>query len=199
MINFGKLNLTEAMDPIEQSASDKAVESGQKKKDPTRTTRQKSMMAQPTGSRQKSNVVYANEEMRRVDLVKAYNRQKCDWRQEIAEDKEQDPNHPYIDVMPMTNGAEERAKKQMKLAKKTGIEQANKIAGMAEEFDFEAALGKLVDEAKETDNKAFQMVKAKLAGQLHDPSKPKPKDAPRKPVGDKAKVPGMFDHSKRND
>ena len=55
MIDFSKLNLTEGMTPLEQSASDQAAESGQKKKDPTRITRQKSQMAQQAQMKTKSN------------------------------------------------------------------------------------------------------------------------------------------------
>jgi hypothetical protein len=197
MINFGKLHLTEGMDPIEQSASDKAVESGQKKRDPSKTTRQKSMMSQPTGARQKSNIVYANEEMRQIDLVKAYNRERSSWRDEINEEKEQDPNHPYVDLMPMTNGAEERAKKQMKLAKKVGVEHANKIAGMAEDFDFITALGKMIDES--ADN-PFQMHFDKDGKPYKTSGTKEERDrvAKNRAANRKNNV-GQFDHSKRND
>ena len=69
MIDFNKLNLTEGMDPIEQSASDKAVESGQQKKDPSRITRQKSQMAQQSQMKTKSNVVYASEAIDRLKIL----------------------------------------------------------------------------------------------------------------------------------
>lgn len=144
MINFSNLNLTEGMDAIEQSASDKSVESAQKKRDPSRITRQKNQMAQQSGQKTKSNIVYASEA---VDREKAYNRQKSDWRTEMNEEKEVNPEHPYVDVMPMTNGNEKRAKEQMKLAKKMGITNAKTAiaSGMSEEFTFEEAFGDLVE------------------------------------------------------
>ena len=43
---------------------------------------------------------------------------------QVREEKEVDPEHPYVDVMPMTNGNEKRAKEQMKLAKKVGLTNA---------------------------------------------------------------------------
>ena len=200
MINFNKLNLTEGMDPVEQSAADKAAQSTDLKRDNRVRGAQQRQMAQKAKSKEKASVVY--NEHKAMEVNRAYDRMKSDWRTDITEHRgapagEEEDTHPYVDIMPMTDQKEKRAKAQMDMAKKVGVENASKFA-MGEEFDFETALGKLIDEAKETDNKAFQMVKAKLAGQLHDPSKPKPKDAPRNPLGDK-KVPGMFDHSKRND
>ena len=202
MINFSKLNLTEGMDPIEQSAADKATQSTDLKRDMRVRSAQQKQMAQKAKTKEKASMVY--NEHKAMEVNRAYDRMKSDWREEITEHRgapagQEDENnqHPYVDIMPMTDQKEKRAKEQMDNAKKVGVENASKMA--SEEFSFEAALDKLVSEAKETDNKAFQMVKAKLAGQLHDPSKPKPKDAPRKPVGDQAKVPGMFDHSKKND
>lgn len=51
----------------------------------------------------------------------------------------------------------------------------------------------------ERNDKALEMVKAKLKGQLHDPKKPKPANAPsRGPIGDKG-GPGMPDYTKKND
>jgi len=201
MINFNKLNLTEGMDPIEQATADKAAQSTDAKRDMRVRSAQQKQMAQKAKSQEKASTVY--NEHKAMEVNRAYDRQKSDWREEITEHRgapagEEETTHPYVDIMPMTDQKEKRAKEQMDNAKKVGVENASKM-GMGEEFNFEDALGKLIDEAKETDNKAFQMVKAKLAGQLHNPSKPKPKDAPRKPVGDQAKVPGMFDHSKRND
>ena len=166
MIDFNKLNLTEGMDPIEQSASDKAVESGQQKKDPSRITRQKSQMAQQSQMKTKSNVVYASEA---IDRLKAYNRQKSDWRIELEEEKEVDPEHPYVDVMPMTNGNEKRAKEQMKLAKKVGLTNAKTAiaTGMTnEEVDFDEMFGDLVERELSIDQ---QMKMAREAGKKRNP------------------------------
>jgi hypothetical protein len=176
MINFSKLNLTEGMDPIEQSASDSATQSAEKKRDPSRIQRQKIQMAQSPGNKVKSNTVYASES---VNKVKSYNRQKSDWRSEIKEAKDE-IEHPYVDVMPMTNGSEKRAKEEMKLAKKMGVSNANQVIG--EEIDFDEVFGKLVDEEfipemrKQdkvagvkpggTDDMALRMVKRQLK-QMH--------------------------------
>ena len=145
MIDFNKLKLTEGMDPIEQSASDSAAASKEKTRDPRRIARQKTQMAQQTGQKTKSNVVYASEA---VDRVKAYNRQKSDWRTELEEEKEVDPQHPYVNVMPMTNQSEKEAKQQMKLAKKIGVSNTNKAMSsgmMGEEIDFDKVFGDLVE------------------------------------------------------
>ena len=199
MINFSKLNLTEGMDPIEQSAAENAAQSTEMKRDNRVRSAQQRQMAQKSKTKEKASMIH--NEHRAMEINRAYDRQKSDWRGEINEHRgapagEEETTHPYVDVMPMTDQKEKRAKEQMSNAKEVGVENASKMA--SEEFDFEDALDKIIAEAKETDNKAFQMVKAKLKGQLHDPSKPKPKNAPRKPVVDQAKVPGMFDHSKKN-
>lgn len=172
MIDFNKLNLTEGMDPIEQSASDKAVESGQQKKDPSRITRQKSQMAQQAQMKTKSNVVYTSEA---IDRLKAFNRQKSDWREEmdtqaqVREEKEVDPEHPYVDVMPMTNGNEKRAKEQMKLAKKVGLTNAKTAiaTGMTTEGYKEFPHKKVMDKVQKKRDDEKSVEQARKMDRMH--------------------------------
>ena len=190
MINFSKLNLTEGMDPIEQSAADKATQSTEMKRDLRVKSAQQRQMAQKSKSQEKASTVY--NEHKAMEINRAYDRQKSDWKTEINEHRgapagEEETTHPYVDVMPMTDQKEKRAKEQMDNAKKVGVENASKMA--SEEFSFEAALDKLVAEAKETDNKAFQMMKAKLGAQgiLHKPGKPKTSEEKKADAAKRAK------------
>ena len=202
MIDFTKLQLKESLE-AEQASSEKASASAEKKNNPAHLARQKGQMAGKMATAKKSDIVYASEEYFRkltsqVKLYKAQESAKVDWRETLEEAKKEKPeeegNHPYIKLMPFTNPRQKQKEKAVQSQSQSQPEPA-----MSESISFEEAFGKLIDEAKETDNKAFQMMKAKLKGQLHDPSKHKPKNAPPRPVGDQAKVPGMFDHSKRND
>jgi len=188
MINFSKLNLTEGMDPIEQSAADKAVQSSELKRSPVVRGAQQKQMAQKSKSKEKASVVY--NEHKAMEVNRAYDRQKSDWREEITEHRgapagEEETTHPYVDVMPMTDQKEKRAKEQMDNAKKVGVENASKMA--SEEFDFETALDKLIAEAKETDNKAFQMMKDKYKDVLYKPGKPKSPEEKKADAAKKAK------------
>lgn len=187
MINFNKLNLTEGMDPIEQSASDSATQSTEKKRDPSRIQRQKIQMAQSPGNKVKSNTVYASES---VNKVKTYNRQKSDWRSEIKEAKDE-IEHPYVDVMPMTNGSEKRAKEEMKLAKKVGVSNANQVIG--EEMDFEELIGKLYEADRlMTGDEYHAKMKEKNKAPINPypvVAKPKAKPQSRKPQPKSTKSP----------
>ena len=89
---------------------------------------------------------------------------------QVREEKEVDPEHPYVDVMPMTNGNEKRAKEQMKLAKKVGLSNAKTAiaTGMTnEEFDFDEMFGDLVERELSIDQ---QMKMAREAGKKRNPN-----------------------------
>ncbi len=58
MIDFSKLNLTEGMDPIEQSASDKATQSSDAKRDMKVRSAQQRQMAQKSKTKEKASMVY---------------------------------------------------------------------------------------------------------------------------------------------
>ena len=130
-------------------------------------------------------------EHKAMEVNRAYDRMKSDWREEITEHRgapagQEETTHPYVDVMPMTDQKEKRAKEQMDNAKKVGVENATKM-GMGEEFDFETALDKIIAEAKETDNKAFQMMKDKYKDVLYKPGKPKSPEEKKADAAKKAK------------
>ena len=96
MINFSKLHLVESLE-AEASSSEKATMSADKKKDTAATVRQKSQMAQKTGTAEKSNVVYASEdyfhELRRgIELHKAHEAARVDWRQDLEEHRGESSN-----------------------------------------------------------------------------------------------------------
>ncbi len=186
-MDFNHLHFSEGMDPIEQSAADKAAQSTDMKRDMRVRSAQQRQMAQKSKTKEKASMVY--NEHKAMEVNRAYDRMKSDWREEITEHRgtpagEEDENkqHPYVDVMPMTDQKEKRAKEQMDKAKKVGVENASKMA--LEDFSFEDALGKLIDEAKETDNKAFQMMKDKYKDVLFKPGKPK---SPEEKKADAAK------------
>ena len=123
MIDFSKLNLTEAMTPNEQSSSDAAKVSSEKQHNPNRRQRQKDQMASKMGPTTKSDVVYASEEYfaelnRRVELHKMQEAAKSDWRKDLQEGRppKENPegNHPYVSIMPHTNSKAKEVKKKYK-------------------------------------------------------------------------------------
>ncbi len=188
VMNFNKLHFSEGMDPIEQSAADKATQSTDMKRDMRVRSAQQKQMAQKSKTKEKASMVY--NEHKAMEINRAYDRQKSDWKSEINEHRgapagEEETTHPYVDVMPMTDQKEKRAKAQMDNAKKVGVENASKMA--SEEFSFEAALDKLVSEAKETDNKAFQMMKDKYKDVLFKPGKAKSAEQKKADAAKRAK------------
>ena len=199
MINFNKLNLTEGMDPIEQSAADKATQSTDLKRDNRVRGAQQRQMAQKAKSKEKASVVY--NEHKAMEVNRAYDRMKSDWRTDITEHRgapagEEEETHPYVDIMPMTDQKEKRAKEQMDNAKKVGVENAKKM-GMGEEFDFITALSKMIDES--ADN-PFQMHFDKDGKPYKTKGTKEERDRVAKNIaGNRKHNIGQFDHSKRND
>ncbi len=125
-LNEGGMEATDAA----ISSSEKAVAGGQKQQENTRNRRaaQKTQMSQQKTTPVKSDVSYASEEARAErEEMKMMEAQKSDWRQELIEaaGPNDDPNHPYVDVMPFMNNKLNQAKKQMAAAaQKEGGKQA---------------------------------------------------------------------------
>ena len=127
--------LNEGMESTEtaQASSEKAKEGGLKQIEGTRNAkaRQKDQRAAPRQTAA-SGVSYASEETRtQRELIKMMEGQKSDWRTELIEaaGPNDDPNHPYVDVMPFMNNKLNTAKKQMKAAAQ---QEGGKQAKMAE-------------------------------------------------------------------
>ena len=135
----GRNWMKEGMEAVEaaQSSAEKAVASGEKQIQGTnnRKNRQKSQMAQQKAVNVKSDISYASEEARMErEELKMIEEQKSDWRQELIEaaGPNDDPNHPFVDVMPFMNNKLNQAKKQMKAAGGDTMREGGKQAKMAE-------------------------------------------------------------------
>ena len=113
-----QLNEGESLDAA-ASASEKAVNGAQSAKDNNMRSkeRQKAQMAQQRSTVTKSDISYASEEAR---VEREYDRMirenKSDWRKDLSEalNPNDDPNHPFVDVMPFINQKQNEAKRQMK-------------------------------------------------------------------------------------
>lgn len=124
-----QLNEGESLDAA-ASASEKAVNGAQTAKDNNMKSRekQKSQMAQQRSTVTKSDVSYASEEARiSREIERNLMNEKCDWRQELKEAMGVDdqPNHPYVDVMPSVDQKQREAKKQMKAAARGGEDDSH--------------------------------------------------------------------------
>lgn len=131
--------LNEGMESTEAaiSSSEKAVAGGQKQLDQTRMAKQKQkdMRAAPQRTAA-SGISYASEEARSErEEMKMMESQMSDWRQELIEaaGPNDDPNHPFVDVMPFMNNKLNQAKKQMQAAAGDTMREGGKQAKMAEE------------------------------------------------------------------
>ena len=117
--------LNEGMESVEaaQSSAEKAAGGGEKQVQGTNTRkgRQKAQMSQQQSMNVKSGISYASEDYRtKREFIKMMEGQKSDWRQELMEaaNPNDDPQHPFVDVMPFMNQKQDEAKKQMKAAAK---------------------------------------------------------------------------------
>ena len=131
--------LNEGMESTEtaQASSEKAKEGGLKQIEGTRNAkaRQKDQRAAPRQTAA-SGVSYASEETRtQRELIKMMEGQKSDWGTELIEaaGPNDDPNHPYVDVMPFMNNKLQQAKRQMKDAAGESMKEGGKQAKMASE------------------------------------------------------------------
>ena len=197
MINFSKLNLTEGMDPIEQSAADKATQSTDMKRDTRVRSAQQRQMAQKSKTKEKASMVY--NEHKAMEVNRAYDRMKSDWRTDIQEHRgapagEEETTHPYVDVMPMTDQKEKRAKEQMDNAKEVGVENAKKM-GMGEEFEFDSVFGKLVDEEVKQNKWLGRPYSSLSDSEKAEMEAEKTKNRNANRNNNK----GQMDHSKKND
>ena len=119
---------------VAAASAEKATAGGQMQQQGTNTRkgRQKAQMSQTTATPTKSNVSYASEEARlEREATRMMESSKSDWRKELNEalNPDNDPNHPYVDVMPFMNQKAKNAKEE---AKTSAAADAGKQAKMAE-------------------------------------------------------------------
>ena len=130
-IDFTHLQLNEASvtSAVAQRSADDAKVSGQAQREGTDSRRAKQgfQMAAKTGSPTQATNIQKNVAERLLDIrtgkevAKLYEETKSDWRKEISEELADDPNepeHPYIKVMPHIQYKQHEAEKQIKAAAK---------------------------------------------------------------------------------
>ena len=80
----------------------------------------------------------------RVELVKMREAAKCDWRQELMEaaNPNDDPNHPFVEVMPFNDFRMKEAQKMMAQAAKKDKAAAQTMGMQTEAAPIVAAAGK---------------------------------------------------------
>lgn len=160
MINFTKLNLTESLAlDAEQSSSEMAKGSVEKKMSPLSRQRQKDQMAQRTAPAKKSDVVYASEdyfnELRdKIEHRKAQDAARSDWRSDIKEavgERPQDEgDHPYVDIMPHTKKLPKKAHGNTKPENR----EKQDDQAMAEQTLMEISVGKALAAGRASRKKA---------------------------------------------
>ena len=232
LMDFSKLHLSEG-DPLgaEQRAAENAAMSGEKQKLPVRVSKQKAGMASKTGQTTKSDVVYANEQhfkalRDKVQLFKAHESAKYDWRETLNEGKPSKENpedegmHPYVSIMPHKDSKEKEVKKKYDDQKKVQDALA-KAAGMVGEgetspsatrnhtnlnedpMDFESALDKLISEDWKSDLKAsneyFKKRKERSPEEVAAEKKKEDAQKAKNFAANRNNNVGQMDHSKRND
>lgn len=165
MIDFTKLNLSEGPTPVEQAASDNAMQSSENQKSNLRRQRQKDQMAQKSPV-SKSGVVYASEEYfselnKNTQLMRAQDKAKHNWRENLDEHRgapatelSDEGDHPYIRLMPRIHRiSQEKKEKKMQEIQSEGS-------------SFEEAFGLLVE-------KEWSLKDAQKAGLVRgNPTKP---------------------------
>ncbi len=136
-INFSRLQLNEApMNPVavEKQGSEAASAGGQNQRDGTNRRREAQglQMAAKTGSPTQSSVTQKNiaEHLKQIqdekELIKLREASRYDWRKELSEelgDDPEEPEHPYIKVMPHIKYKEIEAAKELAAAAKNSRRQ----------------------------------------------------------------------------
>ena len=132
-----KLNEESVTSAVAQRSADDAKVSGQAQREGTdgRRAKQGFQMAAKTGSPTQATNIQKNVAERLLDIrtgkevAKLYEETKSDWRKEISEELEDpnEPDHPYVKVMPHIQYKQIEAEKQIKAAAKVaGAEKAIK-------------------------------------------------------------------------
>ncbi len=130
-IDFTKLKLNEATigtNAVSMKSAEAATASGQAQRDGTDSRRAKQgfQMAAKTGSPTQATNIQKNVAERLLDIrtgkevSKLYEETKSNWRKEISEELEDpnEPDHPYVKVMPHIQYKQIEAEKQIKAAAK---------------------------------------------------------------------------------
>ena len=123
-----KLNEESVTSAVSQRSADDAKVSGQAQREGTggRRAKQGFQMAAKTGSPTQATNIQKNVAERLLDIRtgkevgKLWEEKKSDWRKEISEELEDpnEPDHPYIKVMPHIQYKQQEAEKQIKAAAK---------------------------------------------------------------------------------
>ena len=140
----------------------------------------KKALADITGRGNKRNIQgKGNKAMERATRKEEYEyvsnlcKQSSDWRKELYEaaGPNDDPNHPYVDVMPFVNQKQEEVKRQMKgVAKAQGMNQA-KMANEGALNPFQVHFDK---DGKEYTSKGSKKSRDRIAKNISDNRKSGP-------------------------
>ena len=135
-MDFSKLKLNEAANTnaVSAASAEAASAGGEAQRAGTegRRAKQAMSMAAKTGSPTQATDIQKNVAERLLDIrtgkevSKLYEETKSDWRKEISEELADDPNepeHPYIKVMPHMQYKQIEAEKQLKAAAKGAVAQ----------------------------------------------------------------------------
>jgi hypothetical protein len=130
-IDFSWLKLNEATDTVavEKQSSEAASVGGQTQRDGTRQRKEAQglQMAAKTGSPtqatniQKNVAEHLNQVMSEKEAMKLNESLKSDWRKELTEEMGDDPNepeHPYVKVMPNIKYKQIEAEKEIRKSMK---------------------------------------------------------------------------------
>ena len=169
--------LNEGPDQLGMQTSQKAAMSGQTQNNKSRIQRQKDQMSSKMGPTVKSDVTYASEEYfqnlrDRVELRRAQDEAKVDWRKDLGEaavERPQDEgDHPYVSVMPHTKKLPPKVHGNTKMENRP---QQQESISFCEEFD------NLVNEGLETGEEYHKRMKEKNKKPINPfPMKQKPFD-----------------------
>jgi hypothetical protein len=132
-INFSRLKLNEApVNPVavEQQGSEAASSGGQTQREGTNRRReaQSLHMAAKTGSPTQSTQIQKAVTEHLLDIrtgkevSRLYEEQKSDWRSELAGEDPNEPEHPYVKVMPNIKYKQIEAEKELAAAAKKSTE-----------------------------------------------------------------------------
>ena len=148
-INFSRLKLNEApMNPVavEKQGSEAAAAGGQSQREGTRSRRevQGIQMAAKTGSPtqaskvQKNVTEHFNQIRTEKEMQKLYEAEASDWRADLTAEDPNEPQHPYVKVMPNIKYKEIEAAKELAKAnirlKSLLFETSHESSGLSKEL-----------------------------------------------------------------
>ena len=142
-MDFSKLKLNEGIATGNNyfAASEKAIGNaatgGEMQKQGTASAKQKQKdQRSQNATPMKSGTTFASEQlMRKKEIIKMREDAKCDWRKEIMEaaNPNDDPDHPFVEVMPFNDYKMKEAMKNMKKAAVKDGKEGQLTQGMQQE------------------------------------------------------------------